>query len=52
MKALLALAFIVMSLTMGVVITACSDDASDDAYENEVHRGYPGPGVTTPNRDQ
>jgi hypothetical protein len=52
MKVWIALAVIVMSLMMGVVLTACSDDSvGDDYYENETHRGYPGPGVTTPGRD-
>jgi hypothetical protein len=51
MRALIALAVIVLSLMMGVVLTACSDDTGEDYYENETHRGYPGPGVTTPGRD-
>jgi hypothetical protein len=52
MRALIALAVIVMSLMMGVALTACSDDSvGGDYYENETHRGYPGPGVTTPGRD-
>jgi hypothetical protein len=51
MKAWIALAVIVMSLMMGVVLTACSDDTGEDYYENDTHRGYPGPGTTTPGRD-
>jgi hypothetical protein len=51
MKAWFALAVIVISLTMGVVLTACSDDTGEDYYENETHRGYPGPGTTSPGRD-
>jgi hypothetical protein len=51
MRTWIALAVIVMSLMMGGVLTACSDDTGADYYENETHRGYPGPGVTTPGRD-
>jgi hypothetical protein len=51
MKPLIALTFIVMSLLLGVAVTACSDDVGADYYENETHRGYPGPGTTSPGRD-
>jgi hypothetical protein len=40
-----------MWLTLGVAMTACSDDVSGDYYESEAHHGYPGPGTTTPGRD-
>jgi hypothetical protein len=50
-KPLVALALVLMWLTLGVVITACSDDTGSDYYENDTHRGYPGPGATTPGRD-
>ena len=53
MKALIALAVIVLSLSMGVVLTACSDDSvGGDYYENDIHHGYPGPGVTDPRDSQ
>ena len=53
MRPLLALTLIVMSLTLGVVITACSnDDVGADYYENDIHRGYPGPGTTQPNASE
>ena len=49
MKPLLALALIVMTLMLGVAMTACSDDdMGGDYYENDLHHGYPGPGVTDP----
>jgi hypothetical protein len=48
MKPLIALAFIVMSLLLGVALTACSEPDAD-YYENDNHRGYPGPGTTVPN---
>jgi hypothetical protein len=52
MKPLLALAFILTCLMLSVAVTACDrDDVGGDYYENEIHRGYPGPGVTTPGRD-
>jgi len=51
MRASIALAIIVVSLMMGIVLTACSDDVGNDYYENETHRGYPGPGTTSPGRD-
>jgi|HubBroStandDraft_5_1064220.scaffolds.fasta_scaffold2280470_2 hypothetical protein len=52
MRALTALAVIVISLMLGVALTACSDDGiGGDYYENDTHRGYPGPGVTSPDRD-
>jgi hypothetical protein len=49
MRNLFALAFFVMSLMLGLALTACSDDTDGDYYENDIHRGYPGPGATTPN---
>lgn len=51
MRALIALALITLSLTLGVALTACKDDVGADYYENDTHRGYPGPGTTSPNRD-
>jgi hypothetical protein len=52
MKALITLAFILATLTLGVALSACSDDGvGGDYYENETHRGYPGPGTTSPGRD-
>ena len=52
MKPLIALAFVLMWLTLGVAMTACSDDSvGSDYYENDVHGGYPGPGTRTPGRD-
>lgn len=52
MRALIALAVIVMSLVMGVVLTACSDDSiGNDYYENDTHHGYPGPGTMSPGRE-
>jgi hypothetical protein len=52
MRAWFALAVIVTSLMMGMALTACSDDSvGNDYFENDTHRGYPGPGVTTPGRD-
>lgn len=52
MKPLALLALLLMWLTLGVVVTACSDDGvGGDYYENDAHRGYPGPGTTSPNRD-
>ena len=52
MKALIALAFVLMWLTLGVALTACSDDdVGGDYYENDTHGGYPGPGTRTQNRD-
>jgi hypothetical protein len=51
MKALIALAFVLMWLTLGVSLTACSNDVGADYYENDSHGGYPGPGVRTQNRD-
>ena len=47
MKPLIALAFIVMSLLLGTVLTAC-EEADGDYYENNKHNGYPGPGTMTP----
>jgi hypothetical protein len=52
MKPLIALAFVLTWLTLGVVLTACSDDGvGQDYYENDTHGGYPGPGTRTQNRD-
>ena len=51
MKPLITLAFVLMWLTLGVAVTACSDDVGGNYYENETHRGYPGPGTTTQGRD-
>jgi hypothetical protein len=52
MKALITLAFILATLTLGVALSACSDDSvGGDYYENESHHGYPGPATTTPGRD-
>jgi hypothetical protein len=50
MKAMIALAFVLMWLTLGVALSACSDTGGD-FYENDTHGGYPGPGVRTQNRD-
>ena len=52
MRALTALAVIVMSLMLGVALTACSNDGTgEDYYENDTHHGYPGPGIQSPGRD-
>jgi hypothetical protein len=51
MKPLIALAIVLMWLTLGFVMTACSDDVGGDYYENEIHGGYPGPGTRSPGRD-
>ncbi|HTQ33596.1 MAG TPA: hypothetical protein VMI30_05465 [Stellaceae bacterium] len=49
MRAMVALALIVAALTLGGVLTACSNDGvGQDYYENDVHHGYPGPGATDP----
>jgi hypothetical protein len=50
MKPLIALAIVLMWLTLGFVMTACSDDGGD-YYENDIHGGYPGPGTRSPGRD-
>lgn len=50
-KPLIALALVLMWLTLGVIATACSDNVSGDYYENEKHGGYPGPGTRSPGRD-
>ncbi|HZK91705.1 MAG TPA: hypothetical protein VFC56_16310 [Stellaceae bacterium] len=50
MKPVLVLAFVVMSLLLGVAVTACSD-MGGNYYENDTHGGYPGPGTRTQNRD-
>ena len=47
MKPLIALAFVLMSLLLGVALTAC-DEAGGDYYDNDNHHGYPGPAVVTP----
>ena len=53
MKALIALALVLMWLTLGVAMTACSDDeVGADYYENDLHHGYPGPATTDPHTDQ
>ena len=51
MKPLIAMTLIAVSLMLGVALTACSDDTGTDYYENDVHRGYPGPGATTPHQN-
>jgi hypothetical protein len=51
MKPLIALALVLMWLTLGFVMAACSDDTGGDYYENEIHGGYPGPGTRSPGRD-
>jgi hypothetical protein len=50
MKPLIALALFLACLTLGVGLSACSDD-SGNYYENDTHGGYPGPGIRTPDRD-
>ena len=52
MKALIALGLVLMWLTLGVAMTACSNDVGDDYYENDLHGGYPGPAVRDPKSDQ
>ena len=53
MKALIALSLILAALTLGSVLTACSsDDVGGDYYENDLHHGYPGPGITDPRDSQ
>lgn len=53
MKPLIALALMLMWLTLGVAMTACSNDGvGEDYYENDLHGGYPGPGVRDPRSDQ
>jgi hypothetical protein len=51
MKPLIALALLLAWLTLGVGLSACSDDGGGNYYENETHGGYPGPGTRTPGRD-
>jgi hypothetical protein len=46
MKSLTALAFLLMSL-LAIAVTACSEP-SGTYYENDNHRGYPGPGTIAP----
>jgi hypothetical protein len=50
MRNLFALAFFATTLLLGFALTACSDNdgARSDYYENNIHRGYPGPGATSP----
>ncbi len=50
MRNLFALAFFVMSLVLGIALTACTDNegVTSDYYENNTHHGYPGPGTQTP----
>ncbi len=50
MRNLFALTFFVMSLLLGIALTACADNdgVSNDYYENDIHHGYPGPGAMTP----
>ena len=50
MKPLIALALFLACLTLGVGLSACSDDGAN-YYENDTHGGYPGPGIRTPDRD-
>ena len=53
MKALVALAFMLTWLTLGVALTACSDDeVGGNYYENDLHGGYPGPAVRDPRSDR
>jgi|HubBroStandDraft_2_1064218.scaffolds.fasta_scaffold1182431_2 hypothetical protein len=49
MRWTIALAFLLMSL-MSIAATACSESPVD-AYENDTHSGYPGPGTRSPNRN-
>jgi hypothetical protein len=51
MKALMAFAFIVATLALGVALSACSDEVGGNYYENDIHGGYPGPGTRSPGRD-
>lgn len=51
MKALTLLALTLLWLTLGVAMSACSDDVGDDYYENELHGGYPGPATRSPRSD-
>jgi hypothetical protein len=49
MKALTALALVLLWLTLSVAVTACSDESvGGDYYDNDIHGGYPGPGVRDP----
>ena len=52
MRALTALALILTALTLGSVLTACTDETGAEYYETDVHHGYPGPGVTDPRDSQ
>ena len=53
MKALFAIGLMLMWLTLGVAMTACSEDGvGGDYYENDLHGGYPGPAVRDPRSDQ
>ena len=49
MRWMTALAFVLMSL-LSIAATACQD-VSNDAYNNDTHSGYPGPGTRSPNRN-
>jgi hypothetical protein len=51
MKALVAFAFILATLMLGVALSACSDEVGQNYYENDIHGGYPGPGTRSPGRD-
>jgi len=53
MKPLITLAIVLTWLSLGIAVSACSDDngVGQDYYENDVHGGYPGPGTRTQNRD-
>jgi hypothetical protein len=52
MKALIALAFILASLTLAAALSACSDDVGSEYYDNDLHHGYPGPATTSPQDSQ
>ena len=52
MRALIALALILGALTLGSILTACTDEVGADYYENDIHHGYPGPGTTDPRDSQ
>lgn len=52
MKPLIALAIVLAWLSLGIAVSACSDDGvGQDYYENDQHGGYPGPATRTQNRD-
>ena len=53
MKPLALLAVVLMWLTLGTVLSACSgDEVGGDYYENELHGGYPGPATRSPRNDR